>query len=350
MINYNLLLFSFISLILLSCGGSSNDSSIADNSNTDNSFNPPSNLNGLIAFNRMRAGSHEVSGMFVLGLSNGKIEKKKLITNLHSGDRNPYAFSRNKILFAKHCNGGKSTHQIAYINTQGLVSEEKVSPCSSTIKFPGEVYGDYHDENRYAPIVVGKLSPDESKIAIEVMHYAGVNEDYNHIYVYDVRTGNELKHFYHFGNPEWHPDGRLLLSPVSTKVEETGIYITDPDLSKPRRIDQGKINMRIFHPDISPSGKQVVFAMGQDIWIMDINGNDFRPLIDEDTDLKYPTWSPDGGYIAYLSYGVNDAYPRLTFFNMRNTNSYILNTDDILPREGPLGGIVVPAGPLSWVK
>jgi dipeptidyl aminopeptidase/acylaminoacyl peptidase len=64
-------------------------------------------------------------------------------------------------------------------------------------------------------------------------------------------------------------------------------------------------------PRISPDGRQVVYARQSNdimtdrtrsnLWIVDSDGNNHRPLLSSRADYSAPRWSPDGTRIAYLS-------------------------------------------------
>lgn len=58
-----------------------------------------------------------------------------------------------------------------------------------------------------------------------------------------------------------------------------------------------------MQPQFSPNGKQIAFTSdasgGDNIWVMDIDGNNHRQITQEKFRLlNSPTWSPDGQYIA----------------------------------------------------
>ena len=59
-----------------------------------------------------------------------------------------------------------------------------------------------------------------------------------------------------------------------------------------------------LHPDWSPDGRQIAFAMDNDLWIVDAAGSDPHRLFDCAKPCEFgdaPTWSPDGLTIAYLT-------------------------------------------------
>ncbi len=51
-------------------------------------------------------------------------------------------------------------------------------------------------------------------------------------------------------------------------------------------------------PSVSPDGNTIAFIMNQHVWTMDLKGNGAKQLTTSDGKELYPTWSPDGKWIA----------------------------------------------------
>ena len=68
---------------------------------------------------------------------------------------------------------------------------------------------------------------------------------------------------------------------------------------------------RVVDPQISPDGGQIVYARSSfdimtdagtsNLWIIDADGSDHRPLKSGGDTYVQPRWSPDGGRLAYVS-------------------------------------------------
>jgi serine/threonine-protein kinase len=54
-------------------------------------------------------------------------------------------------------------------------------------------------------------------------------------------------------------------------------------------------------PRLSPDGKRIALVNGEDIWIHDIERDAMARLTAEGTNNRYPTWSPDGQWVAFSS-------------------------------------------------
>lgn len=108
--------------------------------------------------------------------------------------------------------------------------------------------------------------------------------------------------------PVWSPDGRR----IAYSSDENGmpqLFVMDADGSNARQLSEvwGE------YPAWSPDGSRIAFASSMggstpfgdpdyDVFVMDADGsdeNDLTPAADS-TDM-YPTWSPDGAWIAFES-------------------------------------------------
>jgi Tol biopolymer transport system component len=349
-----MLLVSLSFILLTACGGgnsSGNTTSPSGGGGTHSQTGLPNDLNGLLVFDTSRS-AYGSTGIFSFDISDGSIIPES-IGKITEGDQGeaPYAYDRNTIVYAKRCNGTK-THHVKTIKGSGLASSFNITtPCTSAIKARTSTEG---YQNNFAPIKVAKLSPDQTKVAISVEHYIVYEQQEAYtVFIYDVNTGEEVSRYPKYASPEWLSDGRLLLTPDGDDaVEKKGIYITDHQLSSVdelTRIDKEEIPTHVDSIDLSPSGKQLTFSMAGNIWIMDINGDNLEKVIVEKHDLHFPTWSPDGRYIAYLSYS-GIYLQKITFFNIATKKPFIFELKLLTPADSNNDSYIDLEGPLSWVK
>lgn len=205
---------------------------------------------------------------------------------------------------------------------------EIVSACSSEIKTISA---------GKARFEFARLSPDKQRIAAELKFYVNSRTHYS---VLVLEKGKIIAHFDGFVSPTWLPDGRLILS-------GNGLYVTSVD-GTPSRIDDGWLGAGVYNPDVSPDGEIVAFEYNERIWVMDVEGNERKELVWGPMQYRFPAWSPDGNYLAFLAVAGNahsEVDRALHILNVRNGK---FERIDISAFGGPLNH--VPFGPLSWTR
>ena len=121
-----------------------------------------------------------------------------------------------------------------------------------------------------------------------------------HIYTMDL-AGKNIKRI-------MDSNGRLAISPDGQWIAQTGgsLLLVSIDGLKRREIHWGRphgfTNMAAWSPD----GKRIAFTIRiprvmNDIYVIDITGDNFRRLTDHPGQDLYPAWSPDGKWIAFWS-------------------------------------------------
>ena len=129
------------------------------------------------------------------------------------------------------------------------------------------------------------------------------------IYVMDADGGNQenlTNHPAYDGFPDWSPDGTKIAF-VSTRDRVAAqIYSMDADGKNPIRLTDGPRHKSA--PDWSPDGGEIAFTVHPDfdrgevlhhIDVMDADGKNRKRLEDFARD---PSWSPDGREIAFVSW------------------------------------------------
>jgi len=128
-----------------------------------------------------------------------------------------------------------------------------------------------------------------------------------------------------------------------------------------------KINSEITgnanNPDVSLNGERIAFEWNGNIWLMASDGSGLRQVADDAQDLRYPVWSPNGQFIAFLrreAPGIFDSFliasDPLNLAHIANANEryvYFVNPDTLERWIGTmdqhLNGGMMPQGQLSWL-
>jgi Tol biopolymer transport system component len=112
-------------------------------------------------------------------------------------------------------------------------------------------------------------------------------------------------------SPAFSPDGKKI---AYVGFDYTGkrrdIYVMGADGSNKRLItDERKIPgdaLNDFDPAFSPSGRQIVFSRGRgfsefnnDLYKINVDGTNLRPVFETKRTADQPSWSPDGTKIAF---------------------------------------------------
>ncbi|MEE9446156.1 MAG: hypothetical protein V3V19_10890 [Cocleimonas sp.] len=344
------LIFISILLLLTACGSGGDGEPSSGDSKTSTGL--PSDINGLIVLN-VEGEVHDPHGTYKIDFNKGQVKTHRFLTSQIEGI-NPYAHDRNTITYAEPCGSDGYQHsRIKIINEKGLSSAQVVVPCSSTL-FQGP-----------GVLLVAKISPDKSKIAIEVNNGtdSGTYLIKYIVKVFDINTGEELSSYRGYESPEWLPDGRLLVSSSALNDESKGIFITSKDFENLTRIDGGVLNQNVSFLSVNLLGDRLIFTMSGRVWMMNIDSNHalshFQELISGNgTTIQTPIWSPDGKYIAFLSFSgsgrsiwhAGRSAKNITFWNISLKKSYVFDLTTIFPLRGSSYHVLGPAAYMSWVE
>jgi Tol biopolymer transport system component len=155
-------------------------------------------------------------------------------------------------------------------------------------------------------------SPDGTEIVLDSNY--NTDTGFSEIQVMDA-NGHFLRQLTHNGAEfdnfgQFSPDGtRIAFSHSSATGEDSAIRTMDAN-------DGGNVvtltpdSLIAFNPDWSPDGKRILFVvascdacpLAQDIWIMNADGSNPRPLTNTPSELEFrPSFSPDGKQITFAS-------------------------------------------------
>ena len=111
-------------------------------------------------------------------------------------------------------------------------------------------------------------------------------------------------------DPAWSPDGRhIAFVRGHEDLARRGLYVMDADGSNLRRLTTiASRGAGFLGPVWSPAGDRLAFAaetggpdpFQKDIWVVGLDGSPEVDVSNDPADEDFPTWSPDGGRLAYL--------------------------------------------------
>ena len=133
------------------------------------------------------------------------------------------------------------------------------------------------------------------------------------IYVMDVNGGNPRNLTNDPSDdrdPSWSPDGKRIVffsnrdGHVIDGRPTSEIYVMDADGGNPQNLTNDRNDDRF--PSWSPDGKRIAFVSDRDgppryfdIYVMDADGGNLQRLTSDPRDDRNPSWSPDGERIVF---------------------------------------------------
>lgn len=106
----------------------------------------------------------------------------------------------------------------------------------------------------------------------------------------------------------WSPDGHRLAYIIADENPSPELWVTDVEGKEaPLLLVRGQAEL-FSAPSWSPDGRTLAFsrtplgaetASASDIWLVDVDGGNLRPLLRNDLEESSPVWSPDGRYLAF---------------------------------------------------
>ncbi len=99
--------------------------------------------------------------------------------------------------------------------------------------------------------------------------------------------------------------GAARVIPFTAKVsQEIG-----PRLNFPARVDEGPVRVRLIQAPVqSPDGKRLAFSALTHLYVMDLPGGTPRRVTSADAREFQPAWSPDGNWLAYVTWSTEGGH------------------------------------------
>jgi serine/threonine protein kinase len=147
----------------------------------------------------------------------------------------------------------------------------------------------------------GAISPDGKTLAI------GSNA---HLLLRDIDSGSARELPSLPGRVmwlTWYPDGKRLLAAVAADPDRTDVLSIPLDGGAPT-----SLGLDVYGAMVSPDGKRIATFDAGGLRVANVDGSNPQLLVGtkEDAELGWPTWSPDGRWIAYALRG-SDRKPSL---------------------------------------
>ena len=220
---------------------------------------------------------------------------------------------------------------IYYARRTGAFNYNAQFPIWQIVRFDRETSETDKITNAQGSAMRPALSPDGKKLVYATRYETGTA-----LRVRDLETGEERWLINNvtrddqesrgtrdlFPGYSFMPDGRSLIVPINGKIAQvdlasgkaTPILFTAkveaeiaPRVYFQNRVDDSaNVRARLIRwPAMSPDGKRVAFSSLNKLWIMDLPSGTPRRLTNSQAGEFMPCWSPDGRYIAYVTWSVS---------------------------------------------
>ncbi|PJF40889.1 MAG: hypothetical protein CUN55_12235 [Phototrophicales bacterium] len=194
------------------------------------------------------------------------------------------------------------------------------------------------------------VSPDGRQIAF---YAAPINSDDHDIYIMNI-NGTNIQNLTNTPDEDeryvsWSPDGTQLVfhsnrrTSVDSIERDYELYLYDLQSGNIQQLTDNTVND--FGPDWSPDGTKIAYYSydnGWHIYVMDLIEGTITQLTPDNLEARFPTWSPDGTQIAF--HVTNGDMAQIYFMNADGSNIRPLMQNpgnDSFPDWSPDGSQIV---------
>lgn len=126
--------------------------------------------------------------------------------------------------------------------------------------------------------------------------------------------------------PTWSPEGNRIAY-ISEDAGAWNLYVVDVQGASPQRITSDAMD-----PAWSPDGTSIVFSRrvepgATELWLVDPDGGNLRPLGANGSRQVHPSWSPDGESIVYTSDFNSSPTLRMRIISVNGTNDRLVGPE-----------------------
>ncbi|HEV8659293.1 MAG TPA: LpqB family beta-propeller domain-containing protein [Thermoanaerobaculia bacterium] len=133
----------------------------------------------------------------------------------------------------------------------------------------------------------------------------------------------------------WMPDGKILYTVCG---QTPSLNVIDPSTGDTRQLVRG---CAYWNPALSPDGQKIAAVTdksgAEEIWIGDAKGTEFKQLTHQGP-VSFPSWSPDGQSIYYITRGSEQHLWRMTLDGQRER---VISRPTFSPDLSPNGKLLL---------